>query len=85
MPEVTKDAYLRVVENRPFKFSDDEVGYTPGEGDHVCSRCIHFFTRNVDSFHTCEIFRPDDDDAVLAAYRCDFWTDDGEEFPLLEE
>jgi len=84
-PPITKDLYFRIVENRPFKFSAEEVNYRDGEGEEICRTCQHFFERVIDKFHTCEIFRPKDDASVEAEYVCDFHTVDGEEFPLLEE
>ena len=85
MATVSKDAYIRILESRPYKFSADEVNFRQGDAKHVCSGCVHLFTRNVDDFHVCEIYRPEDDDSVIAEGVCDFWTDDNEEHPLLEE
>lgn len=78
MATVSKESYLRLMENRPYKFDEDEVDYREGEGDELCKTCIHFFTREADEFHTCEIFRPKDDESVDPEYVCDFWSD-GEE------
>lgn len=87
MAEVTKDTYLRIIENRPFKLSPEEAGYEPADADYRCRDCMHFFTRRVDGFNVCEIVRPDDDEveSIIPNYKCKFWTSDGEEHPLLEE
>jgi hypothetical protein len=83
---VSKDAYLRLIENRPYKFDAEEVNYREAEGDESCGDCQHFYTRKVDGYNVCEVFRdvtkkgenPIDPEKV-----CDFFTEDGEEFPLL--
>lgn len=85
MATVTKDSYLRLLENRPFKFDEEEVSYRDGKGEDVCKTCVHFFERVTDKFHTCEIFRPKDDSAVDPTYVCDFHTTDNQNFPLLGE
>ncbi len=84
MATVTKESYLRLIENRPYKFDEEEVNYRQGEDLERCGTCVHFFERVTDKFHTCEIFRPKDDSTVNPAYVCDFHTTDGEEFPLLK-
>ena len=83
---VSKDAYKRIIENRPFKFSVDEVNYRESEGDEECKGCVHFFERVKDKFHVCEIFRPTKgDESVDPEFVCDFWTENNEDFPLLED
>lgn len=84
MPLVTLNAYRRIIENRPYKFNEDEVNYGEATNEDVCKTCVHFFERVVDEFHTCEIFRPTDDSSVEPNYVCDFHTADGEEFPFLK-
>lgn len=84
MSTVSKESYLRLIENRPYKFDEDEVAYRDGEGEEVCRTCIHFFERVTDKFHTCEIFRPMGDAPVDPEFVCDFHTLDGEVFPLLK-
>ena len=80
------ETYKRLLEDRPFKLAPDEVNYRAGE-EHHCSDCIHFFSRKVDGFHTCEVMRPDDDavESIIANYVCDLYTSDGEEYPYQEE
>jgi len=82
---VSLDLYQRILESRPLKLSAEEVDYRPGDKEHQCAGCVHFFTRKVDGYAVCELFRPDDEDAVIPNYVCAFWTDDNEEHPLLEE
>jgi hypothetical protein len=84
MPLVSKESYLRLIENRPYKFSEEEVNYREAEGEVKCSNCVHFYTRKLDSFHTCEILRPAEDASIDPERVCDFHTVDGEKFPLLE-
>lgn len=85
MATVTKDAYLRLLESRPFKFDGEEVNFRKGDAEHQCAGCVHFFERSVDSFKVCEVYRPPDDDSVIANGVCDFWSEDNESHPLLEE
>jgi hypothetical protein len=81
---VSKESYLRLIENRPYKFDADEVNYRDGDGEEFCVGCAHFYARVIDKFHTCEIFRPEDDSAVDPTYVCDFFTANNEDFPLLK-
>jgi hypothetical protein len=83
---VSKDMFERVIANRPFKLDEDEVSYRKSEGDEACHDCVHFFERVKDKFHTCEIFRPTGkQESVNPEYVCDFFTDNGTDFPLLED
>ena len=74
MATVSKESYERLLRDRPYKFDEEEVNYRDGEGEDVCATCIHFFTRKVDGYSTCEIFRPSDDSPVDPDYVCDFHT-----------
>jgi hypothetical protein len=75
--------YERLLGDRPAKFDADDVEYREAEGPERCSRCIHFFQSKDRA--TCEIFRPDDDQDVDANWVCQFYSFDGEEYPLLGE
>jgi hypothetical protein len=84
MPSERK-AYDSMIADRPAKFDEDEVEYRMAEKKGPrCGTCVHFFERKVDGFTTCEIFRPADDGPVKENYVCDYWTEDGETFPLLK-
>lgn len=83
MATATKAMYDRLMQDRPFKFSGIEVDYRDAEDEKHCGDCVHFYERKIDSHHTCEIFRPDDDESVDPAYVCDFFSADGGIFPLL--
>ena len=85
MATVTKSLYDRMIADRPLKFNAEEVAYREADAESTCGQCIHFFQRVVDSHGTCEIFRPQDDAPVDANYVCDFFSEDGEDFPLLSE
>lgn len=83
---VSKESYLRLVENRPYKFDSEEVNYRKSDGEEACERCVHFFERLTDKFHVCEIFRPvKGKETVDPEFVCDFFTADGESHPLLED
>jgi hypothetical protein len=74
-----------MIADRPLKFAEEEVNYRDSTEDALCGKCVHFFTREVDKHHTCEIFRPKDDASIEPNYVCDFFSADGEEFPLLDD
>lgn len=81
-----KALYLRILDNRPVKFNAEEAQYRKSTGKEKCGGCAHFYTRNNDGHTVCEIFRPEgEDENVKANYVCQFWNDDSEHFPLLEE
>ena len=84
MATVSKDFYERLMASRPVKFDEGEVNYRDAEGEEMCRGCAHFYERMIDKFHTCEIFRPEDDSAVDPGYVCDFFTANSEDFPLLK-
>lgn len=86
MPLVTLDAYKRLVANRPYKFSADEVGYRKSTGSEECANCFHLYKREWDKYGVCEIFRDgegDKEEPIKDDWVCSFHTIDGEEFPLL--
>lgn len=80
---VSKDMYDRIMADRPFKLNEEEVEYRDSTGEEHCKDCLHFYTREVDQHHTCEIFRPKDDESVEPDYVCDFFTTNGDDFPLI--
>lgn len=75
MATVSKELYERLLLDRPFKLNEEESNYREeSDGWDVCSRCVHFFTREVDKFHTCEVVRPLDDSSIDGEFTCDFYT-----------
>lgn len=79
---VSLDDYKKMIEDRPEKFDEDQVNYRESDVNSECSGCLHFFERRIDSFAVCEIMRPDKDEDVKMNWVCDFFTKDGESFPL---
>lgn len=79
---ITFAEYQRLLEDRPDKFEPDAVDYREADGAERCSRCIHFYQSK--DHAVCEIMRPEDEAEVEPGYVCDFYTFDGEEFPLLD-
>jgi len=83
------DDYHSLINNRPIKADAEEVDYEPApEGSAMrCASCIHLYRRATDGFGVCEIFRDEqtDEEGIDPAYRCKFWSVDGEVMPLLEE
>lgn len=83
---VTFDEYKDLLEDRPTKFKVEQVEYQKASKDEPhCQDCAHFFVRRIDGFSVCEILRTDDDRGIFPNYRCRFQTDNGEDYPLLEE
>jgi hypothetical protein len=83
---ISFDSYRRLIENRPFKFDEEEVNYRKSTGEEKCGGCAHYFTRALDKFGVCEIFRPTEgEESVLANYVCDFHNVNGEDYPLLQD
>lgn len=84
----TLEEYRELVEDRPLKWTAEDVGYRRAEsGEPACKRCKHFFERRLDKFGVCEIFRSEDTDeeGVDPNWTCSFNTLDMKKFPLLEE
>ena len=74
--------YKELIEDRPAKMTEEESAYQDAEGKESCGKCLHFFQRKIDGFGVCEVVRPDDDGPVEPDYVCDFFTVDGDVFPL---
>jgi hypothetical protein len=79
------EVYQQIIEDRPHKLSGEDVGYRKGEDKFICGRCLHFFERGVDGFGVCELVRLKDDEPIKDDKVCDYWTKNGEDFPLLYE
>jgi hypothetical protein len=82
---LTQKEYEELVADRPKKFSPDDVNYREADGNQKrCGKCIHFYVRLADRLTTCEIMRSDetDENGVDPEFVCDFFTKDGEEFPM---
>ena len=78
----TIEEYHRLLEDRPEKFTGDQVDYRPTRGQRRCAGCLHFYVGQ--QHNVCEIMRPDDEN-VQPSWVCDFWTEDMEKFPLLRD
>lgn len=76
------DDYKGMIEDRPEKFDKHEVVYREAEGKECCGKCLHFFERRIDGYGVCEILRLPDNTPIEPDYVCDFFTKDGDSFPL---
>lgn len=83
----TLTEYKKLLDDRPEKFTSDQVDYRDSDGKEKCVRCFHMYKRVLDQHGVCEIFRsPEvDEDGLDPNYVCDFFTHDGETHPLLEK
>lgn len=82
------ELYREIINDRPKKLTESEVNYRESDSPVYakrCRRCLHFFERALDGFSVCELMRPDSDESVEPDHVCDFFTRDGEDFPLLGE
>jgi hypothetical protein len=77
--------YNELLNEKMEKFSPEQVDYRDAVGKERCGRCIHYFERKIDRYGICELVRLEDEDPVSPDYTCDFWTPDGENFPLLKK
>lgn len=86
---VDKGAYEDIINDRPEKFTPEEVGYEAAPlGSAIrCAGCRHYYIRAIDGFSVCEVMRSDltDIEGVRPDWRCQFQTVDGDVFPLLDE
>jgi hypothetical protein len=78
--------YLALCEDRPEKFSAEEVNYRKCEDvGNECEHCFRFYQQVAgEKRTTCEIFRPDGEESVEPEYVCDFFSRDGSEYPYHE-
>ena len=84
-PLASKQDYLDLIEDRPHKLDESESGYREARGEpHQCRNCIHLYLRQKDGYKVCEIVRPTKGtEEIQLQYTCQFQTQDGETFPLL--
>jgi hypothetical protein len=79
-----RKAYEELMSDPIPKFSGEDVDYRKSGGKEHCGTCIHFLERRVDDYGVCEIVRLEPDGPIEESYVCDYWTKDGERFPLLK-
>jgi hypothetical protein len=85
MAEIEFTDYESLLEDKPYKFSAESVGYSAGTGAERCIRCIHFYEGRAAKRAVCEIMRPEDDANVKPEWKCTFFTTDGKAYPLYAE
>jgi hypothetical protein len=86
---VSLDRYFAIMLDRPAKLTEEDVGYGPApEGSAmVCASCANYFQRVRNARDTtCQIMRSErtDKEGVFPDWRCGFYTETGDTFPLLE-
>ena len=82
-PMKTLEDYYNLIDDRPAKFTADEVGFRKAATTAMCASCIHWYRSAGGEHDVCEIMRPENEQ-VPYDWVCRFWTSDGEKFPLLE-
>lgn len=79
-----RKAYEEMVNDRPAKFQGDDVDYREADRkNESCGRCLHFLIRQIDQFGVCDIVRLVSEEPIEEDHTCDYFTKDGEVFPLL--
>lgn len=83
----TKADYFALYDERPVKFTAEDVRFTPQTIDSMpCCSCINWFYSPAMEHSVCQVFRPEGkDENVPSIASCMFWTRDNESFPKLEE
>lgn len=83
----TLSDYHEVMEDRPMKFTPEQVGYSPKpKFKEVCDDCVHFFRGRAAKRNVCEIMRPHSEtESVAPCGYCRFWTNDYVTFPLADK
>lgn len=85
---VTLDKYFEIMLDRPKKLTEEDVGYGPAPHGSamICASCINFYRRVRDDHQVCQIMRSDrtDEAGVFPDWRCQFYTETGDTFPLFE-
>lgn len=76
------DNYRDLLSIRPAKFDQHASNYHKANAEEQrCDECIHFFSRELDSYKVCEIVRPVPEEEILPEWTCAFSTVDGKTFP----
>jgi hypothetical protein len=84
MPKTEAD-YLKLMADRPVKFTPEEAGYQKATDAQMCAACSNFYVNVLHGFRVCQVMRTTDED-VKPDWTCKFWTSDlGETFPKLQE
>lgn len=79
------ELYKAIIADRPEKLDGEEADYRRADVPAMrCGRCLHFFERRVDAFGVCELVRLEDDSPIKQNFVCDYYTDDGNNFPLMK-
>jgi hypothetical protein len=78
-----------IMADRPFKLRPEQVGYrdAPSGSAMRCAACLHLYVRAIDGHRVCELIRDDEIDleGIRPDYRCDWFTVDGDVYPLAPE
>lgn len=79
--------YHQLMDDRPVKFTPEQVSYSPKpKYAQVCDDCVHFFRGKTAKRNVCEIMRPTSDtESVAPCGWCRFYTNDYRTFPLIDK
>jgi len=82
---VSLEEYERLMEDRPAKFTAEEVNFHLAKAhEPMCCACMHWYRGAVMEKDVCEIMRPKNEQ-VPWNWTCQFHTKDGERFPLYDQ
>jgi hypothetical protein len=82
---VSFSEYTALTRDRPSKFNQEEVNYREAEGEEHCAGCLHFYIGKVAGRNVCEILRVQPEESIKPDWVCDFYTENGTEYPLFKE
>lgn len=82
---VSKEEYLELLDDRPFKFTPEQVNFREAlDYEPPCCSCVHWHYAPMRNTAVCEVMRPPQEH-VPSHWTCVFHTTDMEHYPLLEE
>lgn len=82
----TLEQYYQAMDDRPEKFTPEQVKFAKAPDSYTCANCVHWFHNPITDSKVCEIMRPDTEDEIVPPdWTCMFWTMDYETFPKMEE
>lgn len=86
---VTREEVNALMDDRPEKFSPEEVNYqeAPQGSAMRCAACFHMYRRATDNHTVCELIRSEeiDEEGINPAWRCTWFSADGDVAPLSSE
>lgn len=72
--------------DRPVKFTGEQAGFKRGAtNENRCGTCRHWYFGEVAQRKVCEVVRLDPEENIEREDTCDFWNENGKDFPKLKK